>query len=107
MRLSLLIVPSLVWVSSQPCVSRLSSSADSCCAGRFGSDNPAGPAPRVGPGSGIKALPCTSVFVFPAHIVKVSRARTVTLAQKPQDSSLLGSSVSGPFQEDLTTKGTT
>uniref|UniRef100_A0A9L0T5B4 Zinc finger protein 496 n=1 Tax=Equus caballus TaxID=9796 RepID=A0A9L0T5B4_HORSE len=39
-----------------------------------------------------------------AHSVKVSRASTVTLAPKAQDSGLLGSSVSGPLQEDLATK---
>eukprot|EP00069_Balaena_mysticetus_P010533 bmy_20706T0 len=34
----------------------------------------------------------------------VSRAKTVTLALKPQDSGLLSSSISGPFQEDLDTE---
>ncbi|XP_011382079.1 zinc finger protein 496 isoform X2 [Pteropus alecto] len=36
--------------------------------------------------------------------VKVSRPRTATLAQKPQDTSLLGSSFLGPLWEDLATE---
>lgn len=47
------------------------------------------------------------VFVFSARFVKVSRARTVTLTLKPQDSGILSSSISGPFQEDLAIEGTT
>ena len=58
------------------------------------------------PGCALLGLPCPPVFVFPAHVVKVSRARPVTLAQKPQDSSLPGSALSGPLQEDLATEGT-
>lgn len=58
------------------------------------------------PGCALMALPCPPAFVFPAHVVKISRARTVTLAQKLQDSSLSGLALSGPLQEDPATEGT-